>query len=87
MWFHNIKWWWFTKKILGLLGYDLGDNDEMFDMINEVDALVTRVVNLIYDVVEEVDVLLHGRKVYTSFIYLKVHNYSCNIISTNKYNK
>lgn len=41
----------------------MGDNDEMYDLINEVDALVTRVVNLIYDVVEEVDELLHGKKV------------------------
>lgn len=52
------------------VGYDLGDNDEMFDLINEVDALVTRVVNLIYDVVEEVDVLLHGKKVNVVDFYV-----------------
>ena len=51
------------RRFSNFVGYDLGDNDEVYNLINEVDALVTKVVNLIYDVVEEVDVLLHGKKV------------------------
>lgn len=45
------------------LGYDMGDNTEIYDLINEIDALVTKVVNLIHDVVIEVDEILHGNKV------------------------
>ncbi|XP_073385510.1 uncharacterized protein [Physcomitrium patens] len=43
-------------------GYDMGDNTEIYDLINEIDALVTKVVNLIHDVVIEVDEILHGNK-------------------------
>jgi len=55
--------WIINSLVKNGLGYDMGKNDEMFDLINEGDALVTKVVNLIHDVVQEVDEIPHGKKV------------------------